>query len=129
MIHALFVGRALCGFSNEVPGKWPEGHVWVGVRPGEAVDITEDMRRDFCPACLLLVCSPKVLTIHLLNDGIPICGFERPPGAWQEGHDGVEVTDWSMTPNCPICLSILNRTHKPKTVYDHIRENADEDDP
>ena len=29
-VHILFEGFALCGFSREVPAKWPEGHRWVG---------------------------------------------------------------------------------------------------
>lgn len=28
-VHILFNGLPLCGFSNELPGRWPEGHWWV----------------------------------------------------------------------------------------------------
>lgn len=29
-IHILLAGQPFCGFSSEVPGKWPLGHQWVG---------------------------------------------------------------------------------------------------
>lgn len=91
--------------------------------------MSEDMRSSFCPRCLPLVCGPDVLTIHVLQHGLPICGFERSPGSWPEGHTGVEISDWSMNPNCQACVSVLNGTHKPKTYWDRLRENLDEEDP
>lgn len=32
-VHVLLRGWPLCGFSMDVPGKWPHGHSWV--RAGE----------------------------------------------------------------------------------------------
>ncbi len=38
MVHALWHGFALCGFSGRVPYYWPEGHFWVG--PDDTENIT-----------------------------------------------------------------------------------------
>ena len=123
-VHALFRGQALCGFqAGVVPGRWPAGHVWVGVEPGQEVNLTENLAKHFCAECLPLVCSSAVLTIHVLHHGNPICGFEREAGTWPAGHTGVEVSDWSKNPNCKTCISVLNRTHTPKTRYDHIADD------
>ena len=35
IVHALLYGLPLCGFSREVPGKWPDGHKWVYVEDKE----------------------------------------------------------------------------------------------
>lgn len=39
-IHVLRLGFPVCGFSNELPARWPTGHRWAR----EAADAT-------CPAC------------------------------------------------------------------------------
>jgi hypothetical protein len=31
MIHVLRAGLPLCGFSNDIPANWPEGHLFVSV--------------------------------------------------------------------------------------------------
>lgn len=54
-IHRLAGGLPPCGFSREVPGNWPAGHVWTN-------DPEEDFRQGFldkpagdflCPGCWL----------------------------------------------------------------------------
>lgn len=30
-VHILHHGLPLCGFSKDVPGKWPEGHKWTAI--------------------------------------------------------------------------------------------------
>lgn len=42
-IHVLHHGRAICGFSHDVPRTWPPGHVWVSTL--ERSDAT-------CPQCV-----------------------------------------------------------------------------
>ena len=43
IVHILHEGRPLCGFMPGVhPGKWPAGHLWVGV---------SDMKDATCDAC------------------------------------------------------------------------------
>jgi hypothetical protein len=29
IVHALLRGQPLCGFSTDVPARWPAGHVWT----------------------------------------------------------------------------------------------------
>jgi hypothetical protein len=63
----------------------------------------------------------SALTIHVTHHGLPICGFERPPGNWPTGHMGVETSDFSTTPNCRPCLLVFKRTPKEeKTIWDYI---------
>lgn len=116
---------ALCGFSREVPGNWPEGHRWVSVDPGTMLAIEPVVLDVFCKDCLPLVCGPDILTIHLLHSesGRPLCGFEAVGFEWPPGHTGAYLTDQRMNPNCPACLaSAMDRALK--TRWDHIRENA-----
>lgn len=42
IVHILYHGQPLCGFSSEVPAHWPSGHLWVCV---------EDKERATCPEC------------------------------------------------------------------------------
>jgi hypothetical protein len=49
-IHLLWHGQALCRFSTEVPGRWPEGHVWVGKNDWQGVKLGKDQR--FCAGCV-----------------------------------------------------------------------------
>lgn len=41
-VHVLIGGEVLCGFSDERPGDWPEGNVWVGIK---------DLALATCPSC------------------------------------------------------------------------------
>lgn len=41
-VHLLHQGQPVCGFSTEVPGKWPEGHRWAS---------SHDFDKVTCPAC------------------------------------------------------------------------------
>ena len=43
IVHVLMYGRALCGFSFDLPYRWPKGHSWV--RVADVKDIT-------CSQCL-----------------------------------------------------------------------------
>jgi hypothetical protein len=42
MVHALWHGRPLCGFSDRVPRDWPAGHIWTG---------KDDVNNISCPGC------------------------------------------------------------------------------
>jgi hypothetical protein len=42
VVHVLWKGQALCGFSKEAPKDWPSGHKWT--RPSDVLNIT-------CPEC------------------------------------------------------------------------------
>lgn len=42
IVHILHYGQPLCGFSSDVPAKWPLGHRWVPVT---------DKNRATCPFC------------------------------------------------------------------------------
>lgn len=57
-VHALHGGRALCGLSGP-PGKWPAGHVWIGLvpygcHPGFSKEEAERGGGRVCPTCFLL---------------------------------------------------------------------------
>lgn len=42
-VHALHQGAVLCGVSRDVPGNWPEGHLWAPLR---------NIRSVTCLACI-----------------------------------------------------------------------------
>ena len=44
-VHALWHGFALCRFTNDVPGLWPEGHYWLSAADPDPTGIN-------CPGCL-----------------------------------------------------------------------------
>jgi hypothetical protein len=35
IVHVLFEGLPLCGFSRDVPSRWPMGHRWVSIMDRE----------------------------------------------------------------------------------------------
>ena len=45
VVHALYHGLPLCGFSNEVPNKWPEGHQWTDVNDTGFITCTVCQRK------------------------------------------------------------------------------------
>jgi hypothetical protein len=40
IIHALWHGFPLCGFSRDVPKNWPGGNCWIAARDAEPSNIT-----------------------------------------------------------------------------------------
>jgi hypothetical protein len=46
-IHILRHGFPLCGFSDDVPVNWPEGHLWLGLDDDHA-------GRPMCVDCVLI---------------------------------------------------------------------------
>jgi hypothetical protein len=42
VVHALLHGLPLCMFSNDVPAKWPDGHIWTRIN---------DIKNISCKTC------------------------------------------------------------------------------
>lgn len=46
VVHMLYHGYPLCGFTTEIPANWPEGHSWVSVMDAEHATCPECIRRE-----------------------------------------------------------------------------------
>lgn len=126
MIHAVFHGRPLCGFTSVPVKDWSSDQIGLTVQQGQTIHIDPEQVKRFCPTCLHLVCGPEVLTIHVLdpNTHEPVCGFQR-GNFWRKGHTGVSVTDQSKNPNCPSCLTKLKGPNK--TAWDWVMADEQEE--
>ena len=58
-----------------------------------------------CRRCLLAAVGVN-LTVHLLDEGLPLCRFSTEvPGRWPHGHLWTYVDDYENA-NCAACLNI-----------------------
>jgi len=121
IIHALFHGRPLCGFSQELPRDWPAEHSWIAVDPRQP-RIPDDAVRYFCKQCLPIVCGPEVMRIHLVDPETsePLCGCTCNDPL----HVRAAITDQTKNPNCEDCLLVFTGGPK-KSRYDHLLEDDD----
>jgi len=51
VIHILDAGLPLCGFTQDIPRDWPEGHRWIGRK-----EVDGYQSPPCCPRCFL---SPR----------------------------------------------------------------------
>ena len=59
-VHVLQHGLPLCGFSRDVPGKWPSGHSWT---------YADDLRNVTCRGCIDAVKAREDLLLPKPADG------------------------------------------------------------
>lgn len=48
IVHVLYAGQPMCGFTTKVPGNWPEGHKWIG--RSDAASIMTNVNCTSCKA-------------------------------------------------------------------------------
>lgn len=120
-LHVLRYGLPLCGFSNEVPAKWPAGNRWVPI---------DDLKHATCKQCVI-------------NAQQVIRGFGQdefcyaPPLFEMTQEPGTEIWHWKLT--CDKCRDSWTSTsrmeavdrwakhdcHPPPTAWERI--SADDD--